>query len=305
MEKTAHRKGIPFLILFVLALTWGSSFILIKKGLMYYSAMEVGALRIVIAFMFFIPLLSKHLRKIRKKHVPYLLIVGLIGSTAPAFLFAIAETGIDSSLAGILNSLTPLFTFIISFGLFKYEAKWFNAAGLALALAGAMGLIIVSGDGNISFNFHYASFVIIATVCYAINVNVIKYKLTDLNNITIVTVGFFIAGIPTLIYLLLFSPFLNTLSTPDALKGLGYIAILGIVGTSLALMIFYYLIKLKSTVFASSVTYLIPVVAVIWGVIDGETFRVSYFLWISLILYGIYLVNTKKLMMQRKSKKGF
>lgn len=301
MTENNKNKWLPALILFALAVTWGSSFILIKKGLDYYSAPEVGALRIVIAFIFFIPLAFYHFKKVKKKHLLSLAIVGIIGSTAPAFLFAQAETGIDSALAGILNSLTPLFTFIISFAFFKYTARWFNIVGLLLALTGAMGLIAVSGEGNLTFNFHYASYVILATICYAINVNIIKYKLSDLSNITIVTYGFVLAGIPTMIYLFLMTPFTSTITqVPGAWKGLGYIAILGVVGTSLALTIFYYLIQVSNTVFASSVTYLIPIVAVIWGVIDGEAFNVSYILWISFILYGIYLVNTKKLMFTRK-----
>ncbi|HKK10726.1 MAG TPA: DMT family transporter [Bacteroidales bacterium] len=301
MNQEKYQKWLPALILFALAITWGSSFILIKRGLEYFSAVEVGALRIVIAFLFFIPMAFHHFKFLKKKHFIYLAIVGVIGSTAPAFLFAFAETGIDSALAGILNSLTPLFTFLISFSIFKFKARWFNVVGLLLALSGAMGLIAVSGNGNISFNFYYASFVIIATVCYAINVNVIKYKLPDLNNKTIVVYGFILAGIPTTAYLFWFTPFINTMQTTQgAWTGLGYIAILGVVGTSLALTIFYYLIQVSNTVFASSVTYLIPIVAVLWGVLDGETFRVSYILWITFILYGIYLVNTKKLLLSGK-----
>jgi len=297
MEQLKNSKYLPFLILGVLALTWGSSFILIKKGLIYFSDVEVGALRISIAFSVFIPLAIRRRKKIKAKHFLYIVIVGIIGSTAPAFLFAKAETGIDSSLAGILNSMTPLFTFIISFAFFRYKARWFNLLGLLLALSGAIGLIVVSGEGNITFNLTYASFVIIATICYAINVNVIHYKLQDLDNVTIATYGFTFAGIPTMIYLLFFTPFIDTVSTgASALYGLGYIAILGVAGTSLALMIFYYLIQVSNTVFASSVTYLIPIVAVMWGIIDGEIFRLSYFLWIALILYGIYLVNTRKLL---------
>ena len=306
MKRLKNHKYLPYFILGVLAITWGSSFILIKKGLIYFSDVEVGALRIAIAFSVFIPLAIKRRNKIKPRHFLYLAIVGIIGSTAPAFLFAKAETGIDSSLAGILNSLTPLFTFIISFAFFRYQARWFNLLGLLLALSGAIGLIVVSGDGNISFNFTYASFVIIATICYAINVNIIHYKLKDLDNITIVTYGFTFAGIPTLFYLFLFTPFLETMSSaPESIYGLGYIAILGVIGTSFALMIFYYLILVSNTVFASSVTYLIPIVAVMWGVLDGEVFKVSYILWISLILYGIYLVNTSKLiLLDRLNVKG-
>lgn len=301
MNQEKYQQWLPALILFALAVTWGSSFILIKRGLDYFSAVEVGALRIVIAFLFFIPMAFMHFKYLKKHHLLYLGIVGIIGSTAPAFLFAFAETGIDSSLAGILNSLTPLFTFLISFAFFNYKARWFNVAGLILALSGALGLIAVSGNGNISFNFYYASFVVIATICYAINVNVIKYKLSDLNNKTIVVYGFILAGIPTTIYMVFFTPFLNTMqTTKSAWTGLVYIAILGVVGTSLALTIFYYLIQVSNTVFASSVTYLIPIVAVLWGVIDGETFKASYVLWISFILYGIYLVNTKKLILLKK-----
>lgn len=293
---TSGKNILPVIILASLAVTWGSSFILIKRALEYFTPQEVGALRIVITFLFFIPFAIVHFKTIKKKHILYLAIVGIIGSTIPAFLFAYAETGIDSSLAGILNSLTPLFTFIISFSFFKYRAKWFNVIGLIIAFTGAMGLITYSGEGHVAFNFKYASYIILAAICYAINVNVIKYKLSDLKNISVATFGFILAGIPTTVYLYVYTPFLHSVtSQAQILTGMGYLALLSILGTAIALIAFYYLIKISSTVFSSSVTYLIPIVAVLWGIFDGEVFKASYMIWITFILSGIYLVNTNSL----------
>jgi drug/metabolite transporter (DMT)-like permease len=275
---------------------WGSSFILIKKGLVYFSPQQVGSLRIVITFLFLLPLAFGRFKGLTKRDWKYLALVGIIGSGAPAFLFAAAQTGIDSSLAGILNSLTPLFTMIIGIIFFNLRIKWFNILGVFIALSGAVGLISVSGGQSFDFNIRYAIYVIIATICYATNVNLVKAYLTHLHQVTITVFSFILIGFPVLMYLLFFTPLYTELKVePMNWAGIGYVAILGVVGTGLALIAFNKLIKMASPVFAASVTYMIPVVALFWGIADGEVFEWYYLIWILLIIAGVFLVNKRRL----------
>lgn len=295
--KKAMRNNntlISWIILLPLVLVWGSSFILIKKSLLYFTGVEVGILRITITFLFLLPFAINRLRKINSKHRNYLIISGIIGSLIPSFMFAIAQTGINSSLAGILNSLTPLFTLVLGLFFFKIKTTWYNIIGIIMGLIGAFGLIYVSGgDNGFVFNMKFASLIIIATICYAFNVNFIKIYLKEIDTLTMTSLTFFYIGIPSTIYVLFFTEIPSKLIIEENLIGFGYISILSIAGTGLALIAFNQLIKISSPIFASSVTYLIPVVAIIWGIIDGEIFKPIYILWFVLILIGVLLVNTK------------
>jgi drug/metabolite transporter (DMT)-like permease len=224
-----------------------------------------------------------------------LIIIGIVGSGAPAFLFAWAQTGIDSSLAGILNSLTPLFTMIIGVAFFHLKIRWFNVFCVFIAQTGAIGLLHISGGQSFEFNLGYAIFIIIATICYATNVNLVKYYLKHLDALTITIFSFFAIGLPVMVYLFFFTDFLSVnMQQPGAYIGLGYVSVLAVVGTALALIIFNKLIKVASPVFAASVTYMIPIVAVIWGILDGELFKWQFVAWIVLILTGVFLVNYNK-----------
>jgi drug/metabolite transporter (DMT)-like permease len=289
-----NTVGGAWLILMLLGVVWGSSFILIKKGLLYFSSDEVGALRIVISFLFLLPFTFKRIGSIKGKTWLVLLLSGIIGNGAPAFLFAHAQTVIDSSVAGILNSLTPLFTVIVGIIAFNIKLKWFNYLGVLLGLAGASGLLAISGSGDFSFKFSYAVYVLIATLLYAINVNILKFWLKDVDPISIVVFSLALIGMPVMFYLMFFTGFAETVAAgTEAYKGIAYIAVLAVGGTVLALMLFNKLIKNTDPVFASSVTYLIPVVAVMWGIFDGERFDASYLIWIGMILSGIVLVSSK------------
>jgi len=289
------KQGLhSWVILFTLVLVWGSSFILIKKSLLYFSALEVGLLRIVITFIFLLPLAIKNISKVNRKQKYYLIISGIIGSLFPSLLFAFAESGIDSGLAGSLNSLTPLFTLILGLGFFHLKSRWYNIVGVFIGMVGALGLIYVSGSSSFAFNLKYAALVVIATICYAFNVNFVKTILKDIDSITITVLTFYFIGFPATLFILFFSDVpVKLIHQPDAWVGMAYLGTLSIVGTGLALMIFNKLIKISSPVFASSVTYLIPVVAIIWGIVDGETLKPAYFLWFLLILFGVFLVNAK------------
>lgn len=287
------KKGlVQWLILLILVLTWGSSFILMKKGLLVFPAVQVGALRIALTFIFLSPFMFLRIRKVKRSQWYKLLICGLVGSGIPAFLFAYAQTGIDSSLSGILNSLTPLFTLVLGILFFKFHAKWYQVVGVLVGLAGASGLVSISGAGNMAWNFSYAIYIIIATICYAININLVKtwFKETDAISITTYSIG--AIGIPTILYLLFFTDFTFIMQTREgAWEAFGMVAILAIFGTGIALMLYNYLIKISNVVFASSVTYMIPVVAIFWGVFDGESFNVINVLWILLVLAGVFMVN--------------
>lgn len=294
-SESKEKQAVAWLILLLLGLTWGSSFILMKKSLQIYSSSELGALRIVISFLFLLPFALARIRNIRPKTWLILLLAGILGNGAPAFLFAKAQTVIDSSVAGILNSLTPLFTVLVGLVAFRLRLRWFKIFGVILGLSGAVGLLYVSGSGEFSFRFGYALYIIFATIFYAVNVNLIKSYLAHVDSVGIVSLSFMLIGLPVLIYLLVFTGFIPKMSThPAAFTGLGYIAILAIGGTSLALMLFNKLLKMTDPVFASSVTYLIPIIAIVWGVLDGERFNLSFLLWIFMILSGIILVGSKK-----------
>lgn len=288
------KKGaLSWLILLSLVLTWGSSFILMKRGLEVFPALELGGLRIAITFLFLLPFALFRIKKIKLKQWYLFLICGLVGNGIPAFLFAYAQTGIDSSLSGILNSLTPLFTLIIGLLFFKFRSRWYNIVGVFIGLAGAVGLMAVSGGGDLQFNFSYSFFVIIATFCYAVNINLIKTYLSDTDSVSITTYAIASIGTPAVIYVLFFSNFIPIMQThPHAWVAFGYVSILSVIGTGVAVMLYNYLIKISNIVFAASVTYLMPVVAIFWGISDGEPFSLTNILWILLVLTGVFLVNS-------------
>jgi len=295
MKSIFHSKFLSWFILLALVMVWGSSFILMKRGLEVFSSTEVGALRISMTFVFLLPLFIKNFRKVEKRHWKLIALSGLLGNGIPALLFAKAQTEIDSSLAGILNSLTPLFALIVGVAFFKQKTKWFNVLGVFVGLIGAIGLLALSGKANFNSNFSYGIYIIIATVLYAINMNIIKKYLTSINSATFTSFAFFFIGIPATIYLFS-TDFILRLQTDDkGTESFLYIIILAVIGTAFAGIAYNYLIKISSVLFAASVTYMIPFIALLWGVFDGEQFKITYIIWIALILLGVFLANAKRI----------
>jgi drug/metabolite transporter (DMT)-like permease len=289
-----NTKAVNWIILIVLALTWGSSFILMKRGMDVYSSDEVAALRILIAFIFLSPLIFRHVKRDLAKHWKAFVGMGVLGNLIPAFLFTKAETGISSSLTGMLNSLTPLFTLLFGVMLYKTKTKMINAIGILIGFVGAIGLLTVGKSEDMNNNLLFGFYVVLATVCYALSVNIIKKYLGEVNSVTATVWAMLFIGPLAGIYLFGFTDFTNKLSIhPIALQSLGYVSILAIFGTALSVIIFNVLIRNTNALFASSVTYLIPVVAMGWGIFDGENIQMMHFLWIGLILLGVYLVNKK------------
>jgi drug/metabolite transporter (DMT)-like permease len=287
-------KATNWIILIALALTWGSSFILMKRGLDVYSSDEVAALRIFIAFLFLSPLIFRHVKRPLLKHWKGFLGMGMLGNFIPAFLFTKAETGISSSLTGMLNSLTPLFTLLLGVLLFKTKTRLVNAIGILIGFVGAIGLLTVGKTEDMDNNLLFGLYVVLATVCYALSVNIIKKHLGEVNSVTATVWALLFIGPLAGIYLFGFTDFTEKLAhQPLALNSLGYVSILAIFGTALSVIVFNVLIRNTNALFASSVTYLIPVVAMGWGLFDGENVQVLHFMWIGLILLGVYLVNKK------------
>ncbi len=290
-----RKKQWQWAILLIIAITWGTSFILMKKALMSFSNNQVASLRIFLTFLFFIPLIIPRIKKINKSNLKALLIVGIIGNAIPAFLFTKAQTRIDSSLAGILNSLAPLFTLIIGLLFYKSHVKFINIIGLFLGFIGAVGLIYKGGPGGFNMsNGGYALFVVAATICYGLTINEIKFNLKNLDGVSIAALSFLFIG-PFAGINLLFTDLKGSFSQPEAMESFGYILILSLFGSVFAVVLFNILIKYTTPIFASSVTYIIPVFAIFWGIFDGEKIIIEDILWILVILIGISLVNKKKL----------
>lgn len=261
-----------------------------------YSSDEVAALRIFIAFVFLSPFIFKHVKKPLLIHWKAFFAMGLLGNFIPAFLFTKAETGISSSLAGMLNSLTPLFTLLLGVIIFKTKTTVINTIGILIGFIGAVGLITVGKKEDMGNNLSYGLLVMIATICYALSVNIIKKYLNTVPSVTATVCAFLFIGPLAGIYLFGFTSFTQKVTTgPLALQSLGFISILAIFGTAISVIIFNMLIRNTSALFASSVTYLIPIVAMAWGIFDNEAVLPLHFAWIGLILLGVYLVNKKKL----------
>lgn len=288
-----NHKYTSWALLILLTVIWGSSFILIKKGLSIYSAPQVAAIRVLSASIFMIPFALSWMRKIDKKYYLLIFITGFTGSFVPAFLFAIAQTRLDSGVTGIVNALTPVFVLIIGVLFYKQRITFIIIIGLILAFSGTSVLMFAGTGENHNYNY-FALFVVAATILYGINVNILKFNLSDINPIAISSISMLFIGPFAAIQLFIFTDFTDKLTLgSQAINALSYLVLLGVVGTSLALMLFNKLLKITSPVFSSSVTYLMPIVAVIWALIDGENLIFSHYLSMGIIICGVFLTNKK------------
>jgi drug/metabolite transporter (DMT)-like permease len=280
--------------LILLSIIWGSSFILIKRGLVGLTDFQVGASRIVLTSIFLFSIGFKSVKQIKKKHWIWIALSGFVSSFFPPFLFAMAQKHIDSSIASILNSFTPLATVIIGVVLFKIFSSKRQIWGVFIGLIGTVFLILAGYDLNQNQNSWYSLLIIIATLGYAVNVNIIKRYLNDISALAVTTGNFIFVFLPALV-ILFFSGFFETVFDSEEMQiSLGYVAILSLFGTAFAKVVFNKLVQIASPVFASSVTYTMPIVAVVWGLIDGEAFSFWQVIAAGIILLGVYLANRKK-----------
>lgn len=289
----ANNKKWFYLIF--LSLIWGSSFILIKKSLIGLTPLQLGSLRIIFSGLVLFLVGFRSVRGLNKEHWKWLIVSGLLGTGIPVYLFAFAETEIDSGIAAVLNSLVPLNTILFGFAIFKIASTRRQILGVIVGFIGTAILIVSGADLNPDQNYLYAGFVILSTILYAFNVNIIKKYLQDVRPIAI-GVGNFVPIIIPAFIVLLFTGFFESKTLQSEILGMSllYVTILSVFGTALAKVIFNKLVQISTPVFASSVTYLMPVVSLIWGLLDGELFSPIQGLATIIILFGVYLANRKK-----------
>lgn len=281
-------------LLIVLALTWGSSFILIKKSLLVFSPYEIGAFRVGVSGLILCYIGFPALRKMTRNTLFWMVLAGFFGNFLPMYLFPIAQTRVSSSLAGILDSLVPIFVLILGFFLFGIKTKRLQVFGAVIGFAGAVMLMYFSEATSEESKLGYALLVVLATACYGAAGLIIKEKLQHVPSVKLSSAVFSIWMIPSLA-ILFFSGFFHDIeNNPSTWEALGYLSILTVMGTAIAVMLYYKLIQQTSAVFASTVTYLLPLVAVAWGLLDGEKFSMWYVIGGLLILWGIYLIREKK-----------
>lgn len=279
----------------ILSIIWGSSFILIKKGLIGLTPVQLGCLRILFSSLVLLLVGWRSLQIIKKTEWQWILISGILGTGIPVFLFAFAETEIDSAVASILNSGVPLMALVIGVLLFGARFVKRQFVGVIIGLLGAGALILIGAKVNPNQNYWYALLVVAATLLYALNVNIIKRYLQEVPAMAIAT-GNFIFLIPPAIVVLIKTDFFALPMTTDStlLESLGYVAILSVLGTAAAKVMFNKLVQISNPVFASSVTYLMPIVSVTWGLLDGEVFTLWQLLASMIIISGVYIGNRSK-----------
>ena len=289
-----NKHNTKWFYLIILSFIWGSSYILIKKSLLGFSPLQLGSLRIIItAFVLFV-LGFNSLKKIPKNKWKWILATGYVGSFFPSFLFAFAQTEIDSGVTAILNSLTPLATLVIGLIFFKFLINTKQIAGIFIGLIGSLLLIYQGSSINPQQNFLFVVFILIASIFYAISLNLLKAHLQDVSA-TGIAVGNFLCILPPAFLILFFTDLriIDFKVNQDVQNAIFYVVVLSVFGSAFAKILFNKLIQISSPIFASSITYTLPIVAIMWGLVDGETITLGQFFSTGLILIGVFLANKK------------
>ena len=290
------RKIWHWVVLAALSMIWGTSYILMKEGLKSFSPLQVGSLRIVITFICLLPVIIHNFHRLNKGNISSIIIIGFLGSGIPAFLFPMAETTISSSLAGMLNSLSPVFTLIIGILVYKRKPIKSQIAGVFLGLTGAAGLLYTG-----SFSFSAGGLlVVLATLLSGFSSNEVS-KVKGMNGLQITSLSFMVISPFAIIYLLS-SNLPAAAETDHWLRNLGCITILAVMGSATAYAMYYLLIRDTSPVFASTVTYFIPIVATMWGIADNEHFPTSMLVSIIIIFIGVYIINRPNFFKRKEGK---
>ncbi|MUP44761.1 DMT family transporter [Gramella sp. BOM4] len=296
--------NLKWIYLVILSIVWGSSFILIKKALIGLSALQVGSFRIIFAAVFLLLVGARSLKSLTQSQWKWIVISGFLGSFFPVYLFAFAETEIDSAITSILNATTPLLTLIFGVLLFRSALTFNKTIGVVIGLLGTIGLIYSGASINPDQNYFYSFLVIMATACYAINVNILKTRMSDISPLGIATGNFSVLMLPAILILFL-SGFFEEASLVSRLDfSMLSVSILGIVGTGVAMIIFNKLVQISDPVFTTSVTYTIPLVALVWGILDGEVFSFWQLISAFVILLGVFVVNRSREFVSRFRKQA-
>lgn len=278
----------------LLSLIWGSSFILIKKALLGFTALQLGGLRVVFASLTLFVFGFRSLSNINLGDWKWLIIAGLTSSFFPPFLFALAQTELDSGITSIFNSVAPLMTTVVGIAMFGAIITKRQLLGVFIGLSGTVVLIVTGMEFTPEQNYWYSIFILLSALGYAFNINIIKKHLAHLSPLAVTTASFGVAFVPSLA-LVAYSGFFDEISENTQMHdAFWYLLALAVFGTSLANIFFNKLIHLSNPVFAASVTYTIPLVAVLWGVWDGETINLYQLVGGAIILFGVWLVNKKR-----------
>ena len=273
-----------------LSFIWGSSFILMKTGLEALSSYQVASIRIVSSGLVLLPLTIKNFRTIPSRKMGIVFLSGVMGSLLPAYLFCIAETHIDSALAGMLNALTPIFAILFGGLIFKYSIPSHKIIGIIVGFMGSILLLCSQGIKEWG-NVYFMSFAILATVLYGINVNMVHKYLSEIRSLTIASVALSLCAIPAMLVLVFTGYFEHFQGSRVFIESTIASSILGIAGTAIATIFFYVLIKRAGVIFSSMVTYGIPFVAIFWGLLVHEPITWKEMGSLLVILAGVFLAN--------------
>jgi drug/metabolite transporter (DMT)-like permease len=292
------KENRNWLMLLTLACIWGSSFILMKRGMhtmdgeAIFSDAQVAALRMTLAGFVLLPFAFKSLKKIKTwRHFLLLTIVGLSGNFFPAYLFTFAETGISSGYAGMLNSTTPIFALLIGLFVFNHKMTKIQVIGILIGTVGIVSLMLTGESLSMTGSWIHILAVVLATLLYAISLNTIRHTLQEFKALDITALAFMIVLTPAILSNIQLDTLHTFQTNPHAWEGFGYIAILSIVGTAMAVILFNHVIAATSTLFASSVTYFIPIVAVLIGLGFGERIGTGQIVSMFVILSGVFIAN--------------
>jgi drug/metabolite transporter (DMT)-like permease len=290
-----NRSLKAILLLIVLSLIWGTSFILIKQGLKAFAPTEVATLRVTAAFLFLLPVGITRLKGLKLEDYQTLLVSGLLGIFIPAFLFSTAQTKLDSSVAGVLNTLSPICTMIVGAIFFGQRFRGWAIIGTLIGLGGTVMLMLSRNDGSVTGINYYSLLIVAACLMYGSNLNWVKFRIHGLPALTITSVSILLIGPLAITYLFAFTDFTSKLGVVEgSWASFGFVALLGCMSTAVATYIFNELVKITTPLFASSVTYLMPIVSVGWGLFDGEKLYVGHYIGMTAILGGVYLANRKR-----------
>ncbi|PWN65748.1 DMT family transporter [Chryseobacterium viscerum] len=281
-----------WILLVILSIIWGSSFILIKKSLEHFNPFQVGSLRVLIAGIILLPIAISNYKLFPKKHLKWLILAAFTGNFIPMFLFPIAETEISSSIAGIINSMMPIFVIIVGALVWKFETTKKQIIGILISFTGVCILAFGGGDSG-EFKMIPILLLLLATLCYALSTTTVKSKLMEVSSTVLSAFVFsFVLLFPSVIALTSTGFFSEFSFSRDNLLGLMFVGLLSIFGTGLAMMMNYRLLKVSSPLFASTVTLVMPIVAIIWGILDDEKMTSLQFAGAGIIIAGLIFLRT-------------
>lgn len=290
-----NKKPLAVILLLIVSLLWGTSFKLIKEGLIAFGPWELGALRVSFACLFSLPFSLTRIQEVKREQLWKFLLSGIVGIFFPAFLFAAAQTRVSSSLTGMLNSLTPICTIIAGRLLFGQRFSKMAIIGVMISSAGCIVLALARANGVVVGINYFALFVVLACCFYALNVNFVKFNLPDVNPLTLTSVSLLLVGGVAIAFLFSFTDFVHIMQTdPHAWQSFSMVGLLALLGTVIAHILFYRMLRISSPLFASSTTYIMPFVAILWGMRDGELLTSGHLIGMVFILTGVYLTTRRR-----------